>query len=322
VPVYDGLGVYEVREDLYFAKGVRDAAPVRELLRALGVAAGPVLVKTNWFSPYPGMFTDAATLALVCDAVEGEKIVIEGHAACRNDGSREITPENGRENWEWIREQEAAYFRRFGLDAVLGRDDVTYVNVTDEVWEGRVADEGDVRAALEERGRTLAFEELYGAVPEKLLEWRGRPLLDLARVKVARPEPGPGGFSLSLKNMFGLIPEPSRGNYHARLPDAIVDAHLLYGAFFGVIGLCEGIFHAIRTGDVGEYDTDWGFRYDDLEGLGVIVGGDTAAEADAFTAALFGSDVSGRDVMTAAAERLGPWDKMVVLEAARYGTVV
>jgi hypothetical protein len=101
-----------------------------------------------------------------------------------------------------------------------------------------------------------------------------------------------------------------------------VDTHLLYGAFFGVIGLCEGIFHAIRTGDAGEYDTDWGFRYDDLEGLGVIVGGDTAAEADAFTAALFGSDVSGRDVMTAAEKRLGWWDRMVVLEASRYGSVI
>ena len=322
MPVYDGLGVYEVREDLYFAKGVRDAAPVRELLRALGVDAGPVIIKPNWFSAYPGQFTDAATLALFCDAVDGPKVVIEGHAAMRNNGSREITPDNGRENREWIREQEIAYFGRFGLDAVLGRDDVTYLNVTDEVWEGRVVPEKEVRAALGDAGKELAFDELYGELPAALLEWRGRPLIDLARIKIPDPASEAPGFSLSLKNMFGLIPEPNRGAYHERLPEAITDVHLLYGAFFDVIGVCEGIFHAVRVSAEGAHDTAWGDRYDDVEGLGIVAAGAKAAEADAFAAALFGVDVSSRDVMTAAQERLGWWDRMVVLEAARYGSVI
>ncbi len=319
MPVYDGSRVHEIRQDLYFARGVRDAAPVRDILRMLGAAEGPVLIKANWFSPYPGQFTDAATLALACDAVDGEKIIIEGHAAMRNDGSRRITPQNGRENWDWIREQEAAYFARFGLDAVLARDDVTYVNVTDEVWAGRAAPAAEVRAALEGAGTPLAFDELYGAMPAKLLAWRGRPLLDLARVKVPDPTSDAPGFSLSLKNMFGLIPEPNRGAYHERLPDAITDAHLLYGAFFRVVGACEGIFHAVRVRAGGAYETDWGDRYDDLENLGIVVAGAKPAEVDAFAAALFGLDISSRAVMKAAEGRLGWWDKMVVLEAARYG---
>lgn len=322
MPVYEGLRVYEIKEDLYFARGVRAAGPMRDIFRMLGAAEGPVLIKTNWFSPYPGMFTDAATLALVCDAVDGEKIVIEGHAAMRNDGSREVTPENGRENWEWIREQEAAYFARFGLDAVLGRDDVTYVNVTDEVWEGRVVPAGEVRAAVEGRGGVLTFEELYGTMPAVLMEWRGRPLLSLARIKISDPTLAGAGSSLSLKNMFGLIPEPNRGIYHTRLPDAIVDAHVLYGTFFDVVGVCEGVFHAIRMGDEGAYDTAWGYRYDDVEGLGVIVAGANQTEADAFAAALFGVDVSSRAVIKAAEERLEPWDRMVVLEAGRYAVEI
>jgi uncharacterized protein (DUF362 family) len=319
VPVYDGLRVYEVRDDLYFARGVRDAGPLRELFRMLAVDEGPAIIKVNWFSPYPGQFTDAATLAVACDAIEGEKIVVEGHAAERNDGSREITPDNGRENRDWIREQEAAYFARFGLDAVLARDDVTYVNVTDEVWEGRAVRAAEVRAALEARGAKLALEELYGALPEKLLAWRGRPLISLARIKVTDPASGTVGFSLSLKNMFGLIPEPSRLAYHERLPEAITDVHLLYGTFFRVVGVCEGIFHAVRVNEGGAHDTAWGDRYDDVEDLGVVVAGAKAAEADAFAAALFGLDISSRAVMTTAEERLGPWDKMVVLEAGRYG---
>ncbi len=319
MPVYDGLRVYEVREDLYFARGVREAGPLREIFRMLAADEGPAIIKVNWFSPYPGQFTDAATLALACDAIEGEKIVVEGHAAERNDGSREITPDNGRENWEWLREQEKEYFSRFAIDAVLSRDDVTYVNVTDEVWEGRTVPEGEVRAALENAGTPLAFDELYGALPEKLLAWRGRPLISLARIKVSDPQLEGPGFSLSLKNMFGLIPEPNRGAYHERLPEAITDVHLLYGVFFRLVGVCEGMFHAVRVREGGAHDVPWGDRYDDVEDLGVVAAGAKAAEADAFAAALFGLDISGRAVMTAAEERLGPWDKMVVLEAGRYG---
>jgi uncharacterized protein (DUF362 family) len=322
VPVYDGLGVYEVRDDLYFARGIREPMPLRKLLGALGAAEGPVLLKPNWFSAYPGQFTDAATLALACEAVAGEKIIIEGHAAMRNDGSREITPHNGRANWDWLREQETAYFRRFGLDAVLARDDVTYVNVTDELWSGAAAPPGEVRAALERAGKALVFDELYGAMPAKLLAWRGRPLIDLARVKIPDPSSDAPGFSLSLKNMFGLVPEPNRGAYHERLPEAITDVHLLYGAFFPVVAVCEGIFHAVRVRPDGAHDTAWGDRYDDVEGLGVAVAAAKAAEADAFAAALFGVDLSSRAVMRAAEARLGPWDKMVVLEASRYGLEV
>lgn len=322
MPVYEGLRVYEVKEDLYFARGVRAAGPLRDILRMLGAAEGPVLIKANWFSPYQGQFTDAATLALACDAVDGQKIIIEGHAAMRNDGSREVTPENGRENWGWMREQEAAYFARFGLDAVLGRDDVTYVNVTDEVWEGRAVPEADVRAALEGAGTPLVFDELYGAFPEKLLAWRGRPLISLARIKAADPALATAGFSLSLKNMFGLIPEPNRSAYHERLPEAVTDVCRLYGAHFRVVGACEAIYHAVRVREGGAHETSWGDRYDDVEGLGIIVAGARPAEADAFAAALFGLDVSSRALMKAAEERLGPWDRMVVLEASRYAVEV
>ncbi|UCH77663.1 MAG: DUF362 domain-containing protein [Candidatus Coatesbacteria bacterium] len=319
MPVYDGLRIHQVRDDLYFARGLRDAAPLRDLLAQLDCAKGPVLLKPNWFSPYPGQFTEAATLALFCDAIDGEKIVVEGHASRRNDGSREITPDNGRENWAWIREQEAAYFARFGLDEVLARDDVTYVNVTEEVWEGRTVPAAEVGEALEGASASLLYQELYEALPAKLMAWRGRPLLSLARVKIADPGSGAAGFSLSLKNMFGLLPEPSRAAYHDRLPEAITDACLLYGAYFRLLGACEAIFHAVRVRETGEHETDWGDRYDDLEGLGVVVAGARPAEADAFAAALFGVDVSSRRLMVEAAARLGPWDKMVVLEAGRYG---
>ena len=323
MPVYDSAAWHEVRRDLYFGRGIRAADRLREGFRALGLTA-PVLIKVNWFSPYPGQFTDAATLALVCDAIVGEKVVLEGHAAMRNDLSREVEPGKGRAQWAWLREQERAYFARFGLDAVLARDDVTYVNVTDEVWTGDVVAAAETRSAVAARGGALAFDELAGVLPAKLLPYRGRPLLSLARVKI--PSAGAGtdafAFSLSLKNMFGLIPEPNRGAYHERLPAAVVDVHLLYGAYFPIYGVCEAVFHAVRVSDGGRYDTAWGDRYDDLEGLGLVVAGAKPAEVDGFTAALFGVDVSARALMREAEARLGGWDKMVVLEAARFRSIV
>jgi len=129
-----------------------------------------------------------------------------------------------------------------------------------------------------------------------------------------------GNFLLNVgPTAEGLIPEPSRLAYHERLPEAITDVWLLYGAFFRVVGVCEGMFHAVRVREGGAHGTPWGDRYDDVEDLGVVVAGAKAAEADAFAAALFGLDISARAVMTTAEERLGPWDKMVVLEAGRYG---
>jgi hypothetical protein len=316
MPVYDVSGVHEIRRDLYFARGLRDAAALGDVLRRLGAGEGPVILKVNWFSGLPGQFTDAETLTLFCNAIAGEKVIVEGHACLRNDGSRAVTPANARASWDWMREQEAAYFARTGLDRVLGRDDVRYVNVTDEVWAGKTAPAADVRAALGEKA--LALEELYDILPACLLAYRGRPLISLARIKVPSPA-GDDAFSLSLKNMFGLIPDPDRGAYHPRLPEAVTDVHLLYGAFFPIVGVCEGIFHVVRANDSGgAYEAPWGGRYDDLGALGVMTAGARPAAADAFTAALFGVDIGGRSLMKLAAQRLGPYDKMVALEARLY----
>lgn len=320
MPVYDVSGVHEIRRDLYFARGIRDAALVGEIMRRLGAAEGPVLLKVNWFSNLPGQFTDADTLDLFCDAVGGEKIIIEGHACLRNDGSREVTPENARESWDWMREQEAKYFAVHGLDRILARDDVRYVNITDEVWAGKTVPAEEIRAAL--AGKTLVFDELYDILPACLMAYKGRPLVSLARIKVPAPA-GDDAFSLSLKNMFGLIPDPDRDAYHPRLPEAVTDVHLLYGAYFPIMGICEGISHAVRGNNVdGKYEAPWGECYDDLGALGVMTAGANPAAADAFTAALFGVDVTGRTLMKLAEQRLGPYDKMVALEAKLYESYV
>ena len=60
---------------------------------------------------------------------------------------------------------------------------------------------------------------------------------------------------------------------------------------------------------------------DYLIGTGLAVVGANPADVDAFAAGLFGGDVSARTVMYEYERRVGPWDRMLPLEAARYGGV-
>jgi len=156
-------------------------------------------------------------------------------------------------------------------------------------------------------------------MPEALLECEGAPLISLARLKL----PGSGELSaptLSLKNLFGLVPEPNRTGYHDKLPETLIDVRALYGSYFTPIGVVEAIYHGVREAPDGVFEAPWG-RYDDLGATGLAVVGANPADVDAFAAGLFGGDVSTRTVMSEYERRVGPWDRMLPLEAARYADV-
>jgi uncharacterized protein (DUF362 family) len=316
MPIYNEDGSTAVRDDLFFSSSVKTSAALRGMLGALECIDKPVLVKVNWFSGLPAQFTDAATLDLFLEALGVPAVVIEGHSFMRNDGSREITVGNARDNAEWIREQEEAYLRENGLTEVIEKYGARYVNVTDEVWAGRIVNPSDVRTRVEERFGPLTNEELYAAMPEALLEFEGAPLISLARLKL----PGSGELSaptLSLKNLFGLVPEPNRTDYHDKLPETLIDVRILYGSYFKPIGVVEAIHHGVREAPDGVFEAPWG-RYNDLGATGLAVVGANPADVDAFAAGLFGGDVSARTVMSEYGRRVGPWDRMLPLEATRY----
>jgi uncharacterized protein (DUF362 family) len=316
MPIYNEDGSTAVRDDLFFSSSAKTPVALRGMLNALGCTDKTVLVKVNWFSGLPAQFTDAATLDIFLEALGAPAVVIEGHSFLRNDGSREITVANARDNAEWIREQEEAYLRENGLAEVIEKRGVRYVNVTDEVWAGRVIDASEVRTRVEERFGPLVNEELYDVMPEALLEFEGAPLISLARLKL----PGSGELSaptLSLKNMFGLVPEPNRTGYHAILPETLIDVRALYGSYFTPVGVVEAIYHGVREAPDGVFEAPWG-RYNDLGATGLAVVGANPADVDAFAAGLFGGDVSARTVMSEYERRVGPWDRMLPLEATRY----
>lgn len=301
---------------------VRDAGGFARVVRELGIRSEgdhPVfLIKPAWFSPHRANFVGARELDLLLSCLPpGRRIVIEGYSGARNFGGREITPENAYHNWDWIREQDRVFRDRTGISEVLARHGAEYVNVTEEVWQERVAPAESVREAVERaygrRGSVrpgaamprgdchlargsggepgieqllepvVAQEELFGVVPRCLFELRGSVLISLAKLKTG---------SWSLKNLFGLIPDPLRSRWHGEegrmLGRSIVDIAAIYRALFRVVGIVEGIYETALYRPGGRYHTDWG-DYDVVEDGGLVLGSWNLVTLDCCAARAVGS---------------------------------
>ncbi|MEW6033128.1 MAG: hypothetical protein AB1645_09690 [Bacillota bacterium] len=297
----DGVVVAEVRDRAGLER-------VLEELRLAEVAAGqaPIVVKVPWFSPHPANFVGARELDLLLSCLPaGRAVVVEAYSGARNYGGREITPENGRANWEWIREQDKLFREREGINGVLARHGAEYLNVTEEVWQGRVAPAEAVRRLVEKAypagtgavasvGRAaggevaggmglgagahaagemvpaVAQEELYGVVPRALFDLRGGVMVSFAKLKTG---------SWSLKNLFGLIPDPIRGRWHGEegqlLGRSIIDISAIYRALFRVAGIVEGIYEVPLYGEGPLVEAGDG---DGAGGDGPGAGGDGTAD--------------------------------------------
>jgi len=193
------------------AASVRDADDLARLLADVDWGDGPVIVKPNWFSNDPGNYTEARVLDLVLEVLPRPAIVVEAYTGPRDYGGRDDIPPDvagAKAHRAWIAAQDRRWLATSGMDTAFMRHDAEYVNVTEAVWDGRVAPAGEVQAIVEERFGPAPFPELYHYVPQRLFDLRGSVLLSLARIK--------GAFSLSSKNLFGLIPDPLRLRWHGQ----------------------------------------------------------------------------------------------------------
>lgn len=283
---------------------------LRRLFGHLGLTGRHIIVKPNWFSLYPGNYTDAEILDLVLTSLGGPATVVESYTGMRHDGSRRITPRNACSHWEWLREQDKWFLETTGIGAVLQRHGATYINVTEEVWSERVAPYHEVASRVESRYGAVDQPELYSYVPFRLFELAGSPLLSLARFK--------GGWSLSLKNLFGLIPDPLRVRWHGPgdrdLARSIVNINLVYHALFRVVGLVETFapFSLYRQG--GAHHTPWG-AYDLMPAAGVAFAGTNLPAVDAAVARAAGAKPGElKYLQLAEARGLGAWAEGLQVE--------
>ena len=317
--------------DVTLAK-IRDSADLRKLLPSSLTGSETVIVKPNWFSPHPANFTDAHALGLLLEALDGEIIVIEGYTLEKQDGSMKFTVDGEGVDWKWvmenpdwgwvkeegrweeIRRQDEGFLAKYGFKDLLREHGAVYVNITEEIWAGRTVDPGEVRERVEERYGPVAEEQLYGFMPEALKAHEGAPLVSLGKVK------GIGGTfpSLTLKNLFGLIPDPLRSWWHgpgdARLGESIVDIAKIYASYFPLYGVCEAIREATAMRPKGAVKVEWG-SYDVVKDLGFAALGGNLMNLDAVTSAIMGVDPSKVSYLTLGEEVFGPYDRVQVERA-------
>ena len=141
----------------------------------------------------------------------------------------------GGPHWSHIMKEERHFLEKYGyLDFFRDRG-IEYVNATDEVWAGRVADERTVKEAVESRFPPVFTESLYDIVPERLFRYRGSPLISLSKRKDYQ--------SFTMKNLFGLIPDPVRAWWHGtrdvKLAESILDMTKVYGSLFRLVGVFQ-----------------------------------------------------------------------------------
>jgi len=271
---------------------------MRQFLKRLRIRGKGFVIKPNWSNA--NTFTSAATLNLLFNCLEGDKTVIEGYTAWRNELNTGpepqdiITPSNAKRKWKWIKEQDEWFLRHSGIETVLRRHSIQYINVTEEVWSGRAVPKEDIKKIVERKFDPVRNDETYGFIPEKIYAFRGRALISANLSRLTREV-----VSLSTKNLFGLIPDPARyGKWHgendALLPQSILDINKIYRSLFEPC-----------------------FWLNDVKDRKLLIGCENSVLADAVAAKIMGVDPKKVPYLQLASEVFGGYDETLITKSLK-----
>lgn len=293
---------------------IKSQNDMKAFLSNYNLGSDGVIIKPNWTSGDYGFYTDVESLEPLLSAIDGKKYILESYMYGRTDNSIKINGTNGLDNWEWLRDQDQRFLKTSGMGELLKKYDAEYINITEEYWSGRVVNADQIQRTVESRYQAVSHKELYGMIPEKLFKLRNLPLISYAKIKYNVPSISTFA-SLSMKNLFGLIPIPNREFYHGSdfemgLSRSIVDIVTIYKALFRVLGICEGIYHIPVTREEGKnkYKMIW-TEYDVIENLGIILGSEDLVTLDAYINKLIGLDPEKRSILKIGEEVFGSWDR-------------
>lgn len=265
---------------------IRNASDLKEIFPTNFLESDNFIIKPNWFSPHPGNFTDVKTLRLLFEALNGKILIIESYTLEKQDGSLKFIVEDHEVDWKWImehpdwtwikekrrwdqlRKQDEWFLSEFGFKDLFSEFGVEYINITEEIWQGCSAESKIIKREVERKYPPVVNDKLYQLFPFKLLKYKDQSFISFGKIKGIKSKYP----SLTLKNMFGLIPDPLRSWWHgpedSLLSQNIIDINKIYTTFFNVYGLCEGIFSAIVSNPKGSIQVPWG-NYDIIENLGI-----------------------------------------------------
>lgn len=322
---------------------VKDASDLGAIFNDPLLQTSPVIIKPNWVSEDPGDFTDAKALRTLFEALNTRIILIESHMILRHGAGMRFVV-NGQEvdwrwllkgdgwnwlvenpGWEWfkdeghwsyIQEAEQRFLERNGFSDLLEEFDATYINVTDELWNGRTADPQKVKQTVESRFQPLHDEAFYHMIPQKVYDLRGSTFISLAKFKMYA--------SFTFKNLFGLIPDPCRPYWHGRegskIAGSIIDINKVYHSLFNMFGICEALSVTGVSDPQGAHQGVYSGKYTLVDAPGLVAAGSNLVSLDAMLLELTKDTIRSvpplnQAPIDLAGDEFGPIDKTAVTQA-------
>ena len=276
---------------------VSNSAELKQVLKDPWLQSETIIIKPNWVTTEPAGFTSSGTIRMFAEALDSHIIVTESLHLGRSMnllkkglsfivGDKEVNWDwllkgegwrwlNDNPDWQWFREEghwdqilkeDKNFLDLYGFTDLFQDYNIEYVNVTDELWKKRIADPTEVKKLVESRYNPVQIEKMYEFVPTKLYEHRDATFISLARLKQYA--------TFTLKNMFGLIPDPMRPWWHgpknSRIATSIVDINKIYHSVFNVYGVCASLKKTAVLDTEGEYKAEYLGRYSVVNGFGFI----------------------------------------------------
>jgi uncharacterized protein (DUF362 family) len=220
------------------------------------------VIKPNWVSSNPGEYTEPEILDWLLDALPNQKkIIVESYTPWRglkfaeddDHTGQGVTLAGGKKYWDYYKKQDEHFLKTTGIAVVLQKHKAEYVNITNEVWNGNCVEPEIIKNIVTNKGKSVKWQELYSYIPQKLFAIRESvTLISLSKIKVEESIPVIY-ISMSIKNLFGLIPHPSRwipfhGEDHTPVPEVIKDIYSIYTSVFeNSLWITEGIKTLVRN---------------------------------------------------------------------------
>jgi hypothetical protein len=328
---------------------VSGAQELKQLLTDPWLESETIIVKPNWVSTEAADFTDAETMKTLFETLDSRIIVTESYNLPRSmnllDEGMSFTVGDEEVNWKWllkgdgwrwlienpewdwfksgghwdhVKKEDQAFLDRYGFSDLFDKFDVTYVNVTEEVWSGRIADPTQVKKSVESRFKPVHQEKLYTMVPKVLYDLRGSTFISFAKVKMYA--------SFTVKNLFGMIPDPVRPWWHGpkntMIAESIVDINKIYHSLFNVYGICEALNSMGVIHPEGEFEGIYTGKYNVLDGWGVVAFGRDLVSLDAMLLGLTDPAIRlvadiNREPIDMAEEEFGAYDRELIEDAKK-----
>ncbi len=231
-------------------------------IQKFNVDSENVVVKPNWVSNEAGEYTEPEILDWLLESFpKQKKIIVESYTPWRglkfvekdNHKGEGVTLEGGKKHWEFYKKQDKHFLKITGIGRVIAKHNAKYINFTNEFWAGNCVEVDKIRSIVEVRSNIIKWDELYSYIPKQLFDIRNSStLISLSKIKVEESIPVIH-ISMSIKNLFGLIPHPSRwipfhGENHETVPEVIKDVYTIYTSLFQKsLWITEGVKTLVRN---------------------------------------------------------------------------